>query len=168
MPPIQLNDIQEDKNLKAQYPLVNGKNTNIILQIRRERRIELVSENFRYDDIMRWKAGHLLAEVQEGVYIDKFGLLDFSGDGIPDIGLFENEEQNPVPENERGKYTFYYLYNNNGAKTSIGLTHTTYGHIYYVGEKNNPRQFLDPRYYYFPIPQTQRILNPNLKETCFW
>jgi hypothetical protein len=34
--------------------------TPLINEIRRERRIELVFEGFRFDDIMRWKAGKLL------------------------------------------------------------------------------------------------------------
>jgi hypothetical protein len=32
----------------------------LIDEIRRERRIELALENFRYDDLIRWKAGKLL------------------------------------------------------------------------------------------------------------
>ena len=39
------------------YPNVSGANQGVILEIRRERTIELLSEHFRYDDILRWKAG---------------------------------------------------------------------------------------------------------------
>ena len=38
------------------YPNVSGANQGVILEIRRERTIELLSEHFRYDDILRWKA----------------------------------------------------------------------------------------------------------------
>ena len=58
----------QDKVLAAQYPLVSGSNKGIILEIRRERRVEMVMENLRYDDIMRWKAGHLFTEQFKGVY----------------------------------------------------------------------------------------------------
>jgi hypothetical protein len=34
----------------------------LIDEIRRERRVELAIEGFRYDDLMRWKAGELLAK----------------------------------------------------------------------------------------------------------
>src|SRR3546814_9794983 len=51
-----------DPWLAGQYTEVNGLNKGVILEIRRERRIELVMENFRWDDLMRWKEGHLLAE----------------------------------------------------------------------------------------------------------
>lgn len=34
--------------------------SNVINEIRRERRIELAAEGFRFDDLMRWKAGKLL------------------------------------------------------------------------------------------------------------
>jgi hypothetical protein len=33
---------------------------NVILEIRRERRVELAGEGFRFDDLMRWKAGPLI------------------------------------------------------------------------------------------------------------
>ena len=48
---------------KYSAPLkVTGDNKGVILEIRRERRIELVMEGFRMNDLMRWKEGHLLAD----------------------------------------------------------------------------------------------------------
>ena len=46
----------EDPKLVAEYPTIKGPNANLIREIRRERRIELALEGFRYDDIMRWNA----------------------------------------------------------------------------------------------------------------
>ena len=39
------------------YPNVTGSNKGVILEIRRERTIELNQEGFRFDDLVRWKAG---------------------------------------------------------------------------------------------------------------
>lgn len=164
MPPTRLGEIVEDPVLKAQFPDVSN---YIILEIRRERRIELVNENFRWDDLMRWNAGRLIGQVQEGIYVDKLGLFDVTGDGVPDVGIFENEAANTVPENERDKYTFYYLKSNSGALNTFRLTNGTSGYIVMNGEVNS-RKFIEPQYYYWPIPQTQITLNENLEQTIFW
>ena len=42
------------------YPNVTGPNKGVILEIRRERAIELLEEGFRYNDLMRWKAGYCI------------------------------------------------------------------------------------------------------------
>ena len=164
MPRIILSEIVNDPNLSAQYPNVTDK---ALLQIRRERRIELMGENFRWDDLMRWKAGQLIEQVQQGAYIDKFGVFDISGDGIPEMGIFKNEASNTVPEAERGNYTFYYLEDKGGQKTTICLSDGDSGYIMMNGEIGT-RKFEQPKYYYWPIPQNQRLLNKNLEETIFW
>lgn len=168
MPPTIIGDINPDLNLQKQYPNVNGNNRDVILEIRRERRVELACEGFRADDLMRWKAGHLLGKSQQGVYIDRLGLHDFTGDGVPDIGLYKNEESNPISESERDKYAFYYLSNSDGSPTSIYLSKENSGHIMSTGDRDGVREFKDPQYYYYPLPQEQRLINPNLEETIFW
>lgn len=164
MPRIVIADIISDPNLTEQYPDISDK---ALLQIRRERRIELIGENFRWDDLKRWKAGHLIEQVQEGAYIEKLGLLDISGDGIPEVGVFKNEASNTVPEGERAKYTFFYLENNAGAKNTFSLSNKDHGYIV-INSEIGARKFEQPKFYYWPIPQKQRQLNPNLEETIFW
>ena len=39
------------------YPNVTGANAGVILEIRRERTVELFDENFRFYDLIRWKNG---------------------------------------------------------------------------------------------------------------
>jgi hypothetical protein len=154
----------EDPALKAQFPTISN---YVLLDIRRERRIELISEGFRWDDLIRWKAGHLIEKVQEGIYVDKFGVFDITGDGVPEIGIFESEVTNTIPAEERGNYSFYYLKNASGALNNFTLSNETSGHIVMNGELNN-RTFKQPQYYYWPIPQMQLLLNPSLKQTNFW
>ncbi|UZD24399.1 RagB/SusD family nutrient uptake outer membrane protein [Algoriphagus halophytocola] len=56
-------------------------NATIIEDIRRERRVELAFEGFRYDDLMRWKQGSKLAQPVLG--------LKFNENDIADIESFE-------------------------------------------------------------------------------
>src|SRR5690606_10118759 len=45
-------------------------NNPIILEIRRERQVELALEGFRFNDLKRWKRGELLADLAwEGIYV---------------------------------------------------------------------------------------------------
>ena len=76
MPAILLASLNLNANLEKQYPNVTGSQKEVILEIRRERRIEFACECFRYDDLLRWKSGRLFEEIQQGVYIDQFGLHD--------------------------------------------------------------------------------------------
>jgi starch-binding outer membrane protein, SusD/RagB family len=56
MPPLNVNINFEDPN----WPEWEVPVTPLINEIRRERRIELAVEGFRFDDLRRWKAGKLL------------------------------------------------------------------------------------------------------------
>ena len=164
LPPTVIGQIVEDATLKAQFP---GITDNLLLEIRRERRIELVSENFRWDDLVRWKAGHLIEQIQEGIYVDQLGVFDVTGDGIPEIGIFEDAASNTVPSGEQGNYSFYYLKNAAGALNTFSLSEGTSGHIIINGEIGK-RTFKQPQYYYLPIPKQQITLNPALEQTIFW
>ena len=46
--------------LVAKYPEIKGPNKNLIREIRRERRVELFAEGYRWDDVCRWNAGEVL------------------------------------------------------------------------------------------------------------
>ena len=168
MPPTRLDNIPVDASMVSEFPNVTGDNRNLILEIRRERRVELACEGLRTDDLFRWKAGYLLQRSQQGVYFSGFGLYDFSGDGIPDIGIFEDIASNPIPEEERGNYSIYYLKASSGAPTGIYLSDGSSGYIMSTGDRDGVRLFIEPQYYYLPVPQSQRILNQNLEETVFW
>lgn len=164
MPPIVISEIMDDPHLTAQYP---GVTDRALLQIRRERRIELVGENFRWDDLMRWKAGHLVEQMQQGIYVDRFGVFDISGDGVPEMGIFKNEASNTIPEAARGSYTFYYLEDKSGKANTFSLSAGDSGYVL-INSEIGMRKFEQPQYYYWPIPQNQRLLNENLEETIFW
>ncbi len=52
--------------------------TATISEIRRERRVELAFEDFRYDDLMRWKQGSLLAHPVLGLKFNSNDIADFA------------------------------------------------------------------------------------------
>lgn len=59
MPHMKIN-VPIDPVLANKFPEVTGPFKNVILEIRRERRIELAGEGFRFPDLLRWKAGELI------------------------------------------------------------------------------------------------------------
>lgn len=54
------NTPDEDEDLVSKYPNVTGPNANLIREIRRERRIELFAEGFRWDDVCRYNVGEIV------------------------------------------------------------------------------------------------------------
>lgn len=51
---------EADPKLVEEYPTIVGPNANLIREIRRERRVELMAEGLRYSDLMRWACGERL------------------------------------------------------------------------------------------------------------
>lgn len=61
MPHLTMGNIPDDPTLDGQYATYCGYVPSPLLrEIRRERRVELGWENFRWDDLVRWRAGKLL------------------------------------------------------------------------------------------------------------
>jgi hypothetical protein len=56
-----------------------------LLEIRRERGIELALEGLRWDDLMRWKRGELLARPWRGMYVNANRYYDLNEDGVQDV-----------------------------------------------------------------------------------
>ena len=65
------------------YRNVTGPNKGVILEIRRERTIELCLEGHRYYDIIRWKEGKMFEQPFLGMYFP--GLTQGSGDNRYDV-----------------------------------------------------------------------------------
>ena len=63
------------------------------MEIRRERAIELTQEGFRYDDLVRWKAGACIDQSIQGMYFPSAGEYDLSGDGAIDVILYEGDDK---------------------------------------------------------------------------
>ena len=156
------------------YPQVDGPNKGVILEIRRERTIELFGEGFRYDDLMRWKEGKAFEKQFRGMYVPaldpekKFVVLDLNGNGKSDaldVCVYDGEQvptENMYPELS-GISTFLKLGDN------IELEHGAKGGNIIVHDiRKKPRKWNEGRDYLYPIPQDQVTLyggkltqNPN-------
>lgn len=156
-----------DNYLAGKYPLVSGANKGVILEIRRERRAEMACEGLRFDDLYRWKAGTLLAQNTSGMYIPALGALDVTGDGTVDIAILKSkDDESPIaglPEEIRASIPKYYI-----SDGTFYLSNGTSGRVMFVNDQKNPRSFIEPKYYYFPIPVEQTILNKNLTQPDGW
>ncbi|MBO4525238.1 MAG: RagB/SusD family nutrient uptake outer membrane protein [Bacteroidales bacterium] len=79
------------------YQNVNGANKGVILEIRRERAIELAQEGHRYYDIIRWKEGKVFEAPFYGMYFPGEGVYDLDGNGTPDIEIFSEAATSKAP-----------------------------------------------------------------------
>src|SRR5690606_19035759 len=75
---------------EAGYTNITAANVGVILELRRERAIELVQEGFRLDDLVRWKAGYCIDQQLVGIYFPGPGEYDLTGDGKTDLVLYTN------------------------------------------------------------------------------
>lgn len=143
-----------DAYLEAEYPNVTGANKGVILEIRRERRIELFDEGRRWNDLMRWKDGKKLEQPMLGIYFPRLGAFDFNNDGKPDVYVY-NGDASGAPA---------------GVTSMINvkqrpLTKGTSGHLY---PYRNKIIFQEPQDYYYPIPREDLTLNKNLVQNPGW
>ncbi|KGE12692.1 RagB/SusD family nutrient uptake outer membrane protein [Sphingobacterium deserti] len=156
-----------DPQLATRYPNVN-ENKGVVLEIRRERRVELAGEGSRANDLNRWFVGELFATAPKGMFVKQLGAMDVTGDGNPDIAILESpSQQEPIanlPEDTKERLVRYYL-----SENVIYLSNGNSGHIMFTRDKTQPRLWKDgPQYYYRPIPLQQTVLNPNLRQPFGW
>ncbi|AOM76292.1 RagB/SusD family nutrient uptake outer membrane protein [Pedobacter steynii] len=161
-----------DPVLSATYPNANAANRALLLEIRRERRVELACEGRRFDDLMRWKSGKLFQDSQEGMYIPAMGAMDVTGDGKPDIAILNSPNDESaiagLPAEVRDKLSKYYLKDKDGKDQNFYLTKGTSGFIAFTRDRDQPRNFIEPKYYYRPIPTSEVVVNPQLKQVFGW
>ena len=154
------------------YRNVTDPNKGVILEIRRERTIELCLEGHRYYDIIRWKEGKMFEQPFLGMYFP--GLTQGSGDNRYDVfdmndGIAGDKEKvdiciytgkKPSVKNIR---KFYKL------GEEFVLTDGDKGNIICHDIEKEPRQWNEERDYFFPIPTTERSLtNGALTQNPGW
>ncbi len=143
-----------------------------LLEIRRERAIELLCEGFRFDDLRRWKCGELLVTLPwNGIHFPALNTPhDLNGDGVTDVCIltpgsnapsgfagttvelkvvFENESEvstEAFKEDGTLKASYY----------AVGSDQTGYDLYWFPGEERI--WYEDDRQYLYPIP-AQEIRN---------
>ena len=127
------------------YANVTGDNKGVILEIRRERTVELLMENLRYWDIMRWKEGKTFEQPLLGLYIPAKGEYDIDGDGTPDV-YFATKGETP---STTAKLTLV---------IDQDILFSDGDHGYISPHKNNPGIWDETRDYFYPIPTDDRSL----------
>ena len=158
--------------LESGYQNVTGPNKCVILEIRRERTIELLLEGFRYYDIIRWKEGKVFEQPYKGMYFP--GLTQGSGDNRYDV--FDMND-GTVGDKEKVDICIY-----TGKKPSVKnirkfyklgdefvLTDGDKGNIICHDIEKEPRQWREDRDYLYPIPTQERLLsNGTLSQNPNW
>ena len=133
-----------DPLLKEYYPNVTqSANTGVILEIRRERTIELALEGFRIWDMFRWKEGKQFTNPFYGCYFKGEGQYDMDNDGKNDLLLYSTD---------KGNFK--------GTAKKIGkdltLTNGTSGNIQALPTLK--LSWNENRDYLWPIPASERVL----------
>ncbi len=156
------------------YPNVTGANKGVILEIRRERTIELLAEGLRYDDLMRWKAGKTFEQQFKGMVIPKlddtkhFVICDLNGNGVSDaedICVYEGNIDDIKKNAEVANIKQFLklgvnLHVANGANGGNIIVHDI---------ANNQRKWNEDRDYLYPIPQDQiTIYGGVIKQNPGW
>ena len=129
----------------------------LILEIRRERRVELAIEGFRFDDLMRWKEGQLLRNNSKGIYAQLNTYMDRDRDGIFDLYVYDDNK--PSDAGNFPKVDFFKLSGNNS------LSNGTNGRIL---PYDKPLPAYQDWEYLLPIPTEEIILNPKLIQNEGW
>ena len=149
-----------DPFLASCYPKVkDGDNKGVILEIRRERTIELVNEGFRQWDMLRWKEGEQMVNKDKpyyGIYFPAEGLYDMDGDGKNDLEIYSTVQQSKPADGLTVKKI----------GSDFVLSEETYGYV--VAWSTLTWEWND-REYLWPIPADQRVLTGGaLTQTPGW
>lgn len=139
-----------DVYMKSLYPSINSVD---ILEIRRERAIELFAEGFRFDDLRRWREGHLLTRNWDGIYVESLNTeFDLNGDGKKDVCFVTSTPASP-------SQGVYYYISSASFSTAAGRKILLYPNI--------TKKFPDKNYLY-PIPKSAILKNPALIQNSGW
>ena len=150
------------------YPNVTGSNQGVILEIRRERAIELFQEGYgRYFDLMRWKAGYCLNQPMYGMYIPGPGSYDFGDDskytfytGSSNASGTRLKIFDPATGDASASDELFYLVDpNTGEYATAGVRDAL---------KNVTHSFDESKHYFYPLPEKDLQLNKNLQQNPNW
>jgi hypothetical protein len=138
---------------RTYFPGISDK---FLLEIRRERGIELCYEGFRYDDLLRWKKGELIEMQWKGIYVPSLDMpMDLDGNGTLDVSFVKIVPATKVPG------VIYFIIDGSASQLSEGNK----GHLIWRDDEN--REFTEKKYLH-PISNTDIVLNPNLIQNPGW
>lgn len=133
----------------------------VILEVRRDRGIELCMEGLRFYDVVRWKRGELMEMEWNGIYVPALDTpLDLNEDGIMDVVYYIDA---PAVTPSYPAIPVSDLYG--GQPNPYRLSNGTSGEITWL---NTITRKWEDKNYYYPIPETHRLTNPNLGQNPGW
>ncbi|QDK79346.1 RagB/SusD family nutrient uptake outer membrane protein [Spirosoma sp. KCTC 42546] len=149
-----------DSYLKANYfPDISDP---VLLEVRRERGIELVLEGFRFPDIIRWNRGPLMEQEWNGFYVPALDKpLDLNEDGKNDVVFYKVKPATQLP----GVTYVSVAETVNGVVNPQRLKNDTYGELTWLS--NIPRKW-DEKFYLYPIPSNDLQINPKIGQNPGW
>ena len=140
---------------------VSGSNRGVILEIRRERGVELIQEGFRWNDMMRWKEGSAFLRAKSGqtmpfrgMYFPGTGTYDLDGDGSDDLCIYSGSKPS------KGDIVYKQL------GSDVILENGTSGCL--LINSDQVKKWDEGRDYLMPIPVQERLLNKNLSQNPLW
>lgn len=150
-----------DKYIQNTYfPNINDP---VILEVRRERSIELALEGFRFNDLLRWKRGELMTMRWTGIYVPELNVqMDLDHDGTTDVIFYNGEIPTGLPS------TCAPISVEQTGTNRQGLTGKNSGNLTWYDNDPDRVWYNDGRQYYYPIPKSSITLNGNLKQNPGW
>ncbi len=141
------------------FPLITDP---VILEVRRERGIELSLEGFRFHDLLRWKRGELMNQEWNGFYVPALSTpMDLNEDGINDVVFYQGTKPSLG-----SSLTYVDVSAVVSGKTNPQLLKNgTSGELTWM---NNITRKWEDKMYFYPIPQSALITNPNLGQNPGW
>jgi hypothetical protein len=135
----------------------------VILEVRRERGIELCAEGLRFSDILRWKRGSLMQMEWNGFYVPSLNTpMDLNEDGVLDVAFYQGTRPTPAVA---GVTYVDVSATISGKVNSQRLKDGTLGELTWMNEIS--RKWSDKQYFY-PIPQNDLLVNPKLGQNPGW
>lgn len=147
------------------YPNVDGANKGVILEIRRERAVELFQEGSgRYFDLIRWKAGYCINQPMYGMYIP----------GPGDYTLGDKSQYTFYVGVTDSKLEKYRIYERGGVEGQdmaylvdpVSGEYSTSG-VWDVMHTIS-HSFDESKHYFYPLPANDLFLNKNLVQNPGW
>ncbi|MBN2174078.1 MAG: RagB/SusD family nutrient uptake outer membrane protein [Bacteroidales bacterium] len=151
----------------------------VILEVRRERSIELSLEGFRFNDLRRWKCGHLLKMSWNGMYIEELNVpIDLDQSGTWDVIFYNSEAGLETAKALTGDWAAasatcatIYVEEGEGSSTQLQLVEKVPGDDGYYLTWDKPNEDLrvwGDKQYLYPIPANVMVINPNITQNQGW